>query len=133
VTRIVVCHHPFAGTDARPGDGLVGRATMAMAGFSRSRIDLVLSGHLHSGQSSLSGRHYTHADYSALLVQAGTATSIRRRGEPNSFNIIVIDRPKVTVERWSWNEQSAAFMPSAREGFAKAGAAWTAASPGEPA
>jgi 3',5'-cyclic AMP phosphodiesterase CpdA len=130
VTRIVVCHHPFAGTDARPGDGLVGRATMAMAGFSRCRIDLVLSGHLHAGHSSLSGRHYAHADYSALLVQAGTATSIRRRGEPNSFNMILIDRPKVTVERWSWNAQGAAFTLSARESFAKAGAAWTAASPG---
>jgi 3',5'-cyclic AMP phosphodiesterase CpdA len=49
VTRIVVSHHPFHGTDARPGDGLVGRATMAMTSFAQCRIDLVLSGHLHTG------------------------------------------------------------------------------------
>jgi 3',5'-cyclic AMP phosphodiesterase CpdA len=126
VTRVAVTHHPFHGSDARPGDGLVGRATMAMAGFSRCRIDLVLSGHLHSGQSTLSGQHYAQADYSALLVQAGTATSIRRRGEPNSFNMVLIDRPRVTVERWSWDEKSIGFARSAEERFVKIGGAWKA-------
>jgi len=128
VTRIVVTHHPFYGTDAQPGDGLVGRATMAMAGFARCRIDLVLSGHLHTGRSSLGSRHYANAGYSALLVQAGTATSIRRRGEPNSFNMILVDRPQVTIEQWSWDEGCAAFAVSARESFTKAGDAWQAGS-----
>jgi 3',5'-cyclic AMP phosphodiesterase CpdA len=132
VTRIVVTHHPFHGTDARPGDGLVGRATMAMAGFSRCQIDIVLSGHLHSGQSALSGQHYAQADYSALLVQAGTATSVRRRGEPNSFNMILIDRPRVTIERWSWDETRAGFAPSTRERFTKMAGAWKEASAGGP-
>jgi 3',5'-cyclic AMP phosphodiesterase CpdA len=126
VTRIVVSHHPFRGTDARPGDGLVGRATMAMAGFAQCRIDLVLSGHLHTSQSALGGEHYTNAGYSALLVQAGTATSIRRRGEPNSFNMILVDRPQVTIERWSWNKGDGAFAVSAREQFNKAGDMWKA-------
>jgi 3',5'-cyclic AMP phosphodiesterase CpdA len=130
--RIVVTHHPFHGTEARPGDGLVGRASMAMAGFSRCRIDLVLSGHLHAGDAALSAQHYEHADYSALLVQAGTATSVRRRGEANSFNLIRVDRPRVTIERWSWDETRAGFAVAARERFVKAGDAWKAASPGGP-
>lgn len=129
VTRIVVCHHPFAGTEARPGDGLVGRATMAMAGFARCGIDLILSGHLHAGHSTLSGERYAHAGYSALLVQAGTATSIRRRGEPNSFNMILVDRPQVTIERWRWSRANAAFAVSTRERFTKAGNAWKAGAP----
>lgn len=132
VTRIVVTHHPFHGTQARPGDGLVGRAPMAIAGFSRCEIDLVLSGHLHAGAAALSGQHYAQADYSALLVQAGTATSIRRRGEPNSFNMIVVDRPQVTIERWSWDETRAAFAVSARERFRKAVGAWKAVPAGSP-
>jgi len=126
VTRIVVTHHPFHGTDADPGDGLVGRATMAMVGFARCRIDLVLSGHLHSGRSSLGGKHYANAGYSALLVQAGTATSIRHRGESNTFNLILVDRPQVTIERWKWDGDRAAFGISARESFTKAGDAWKA-------
>jgi len=129
-TRIVVTHHPFHGAQARGGDGLVGRASMAMAGFARCQIDLVLSGHLHSGDAALSAQHYEQADYSALLVQAGTATSVRRRGEPNSFNMIVIDRPHVAIERWSWDEVQARFEVSARERFIKAGGAWKAAPPG---
>lgn len=130
VTRIVVSHHPFHGSSTRPGRDLVGRATMAMAGFAGCRIDLVLSGHLHTSQSALGEQHYANAGYSALLVQAGTATSIRRRGEPNSFNMIVVDRPQVTVERWSWDEQGAAFALSARERYIKAGDAWKVGSSG---
>lgn len=130
VTRIVVSHHPFHGTTTRPASDLVGRASMAMAGFAGCRIDLVLSGHLHTGHAALSERLYANAGYSALLVQAGTATSIRRRGEPNSFNVIVVDRPHVTVERWSWDERGMAFALSRRERFMKAGEAWTVSSSG---
>ena len=126
VTRIVVTHHPFQGTDARPGDGLVGRAEMAVAGFAQCRIDLVLSGHLHAGQSTLSGERYSHKDYSALLVQAGTATSVRRRGEPNSFNMISIESRQMTVERWTWNRERSRFGASMQERFTKSGGAWKA-------
>lgn len=126
VTRIVVSHHPFHGTATRPGSDLVGRATMAMAGFARCRIDLVLSGHLHTAQSALGEQHYANPGYSALLVQAGTATSIRRRGEPNSFNMIAIEQPRVSVERWNWDAGSGAFAVYARERFTKVGDAWKA-------
>lgn len=129
VTRVVVTHHPFQGTDARPGDGLVGRAEMAVAGFARCNIDLVLSGHLHASQSTLSGARYKHADYAALLVQAGTATSVRRRGEPNSFNMISIERPHMTVERLMWDGAQKLFVISTQDRFTKADGAWKAGAP----
>ncbi len=126
VTRIVVTHHPFEGTGGA-GDGLVRRAGMAMQAFSQCGVDLILSGHLHAGQSGLGSARYEHAGYAALLVQAGTATSVRRRGEPNSFNMLEVAPRRVTVERLTWDESRAAFEVAARDRFEKAGGAWTAA------
>jgi 3',5'-cyclic AMP phosphodiesterase CpdA len=127
VTRIVVTHHPFHAEDERSANGLLGRAAMAMAGFSRCRIDLILSGHLHSGQLALSDARYRQPGHTALLVQAGTATSVRRRGEANSFNLIIVDRPTITVERWRWDHARASFAPSTCARFTKVGGTWKAA------
>jgi len=35
------------------------------------------------------------------VVQAGTATSWRRRGAPNSFNLIRLDGPDIAIEEWT--------------------------------
>lgn len=126
VTRIVVTHHPFQGT-AGDRDGLVGRADMAMAAFSRCGVDVILSGHLHAAQAHLSNSRYAHAGYSALLVQAGTATSVRRRGEPNSFNMIEVAWPRVTVEHWAWDDGRAGFAVATRDCFEKHGGEWNRA------
>ena len=107
VTRILVTHHPLDAGDG--ADHVVGRANMAMAGFSRCRIDMVLAGHLHASRISASASRYKIAGYSALLVQAGTATSSRRRNEPNAWNLIRIERPHISVDRVSWNNKRRAF------------------------
>jgi 3',5'-cyclic AMP phosphodiesterase CpdA len=129
VIRVVVTHHPFEGTEAR--GGLVGRAQMAMAGFSKGRVDLVLSGHMHTGRFVLSTTGYEIAGFSALLIQAGTATSMRRRGEANSFNVIEIEGPRVIVSRYSWNSMSAAFQISSTDQFAKTGDQWSSSAFGK--
>ena len=122
VTRIVVTHHPFEvpGTEGK-GD-IVGRARMAMTGFVQCRVDMILSGHLHVRHTGHSATRYKIAGYSALLVQAGTATSSRRRGENNSFNIIRIDRPHVGIDSLTWDGTD--FMHSQTEHFEFAPDGW---------
>ncbi len=120
VTRIVVTHHPFEASD---GDR-VGRADMAMAHFADCRIDLILSGHLHAVGTAFSTGRYRLEGYSALLVQAGTATSIRRRGEPNSFNLIHVDGSEVAIERQVWDAARRVFTVAAADRFRRTAGQW---------
>ena len=112
-TRIVVTHHPF---DLPPGvheRRLLGRARMAMARLATAGADLFLSGHLHLSHISHSAERYRIAGHSALIVQAGTV-SMRGRGEEPSFNILRLERPRLTLGRFVWD-------PSLR-GFAEVAA-----------
>jgi len=102
VVRVVVTHHPFEGASDAAPDGRVGRASMAMQSFSRCRVDLILSGHFHVHRIGASAARYRVAGYSAILAQAGTALSTRRRSQPNSFNLITIEAPRMAVECWRW-------------------------------
>ena len=109
VTKIVVTHHPF---DLPPGHGerqLVGRAAQAMRLFAECGADILLSGHLHASHASDTRMRYRIDGFVALVVQAGTATSTRGRGEANSFNVLRIAHPTVEVERFTWD--GAAFEP----------------------
>ena len=54
--------------------------------------------------------------HSALVVQAGTM-STRGRGEPNSFNVVRLFRPNITVDRHTWDEESRTFRTSRVEPF----------------
>lgn len=115
VVRVVVTHHPLdlpAGGSKRD---LVGRAPRAMALFARCGADLLLSGHMHAGFVGNTAARYQLGGYSALLVQASTATSTRLRGEVNSFNLIRIDAPRIEVQRQAWDPDARAFLPLAAE------------------
>lgn len=130
VTRIVVTHHPFdapdlVGTGAKPLHGVVGRAQMAMAGFLQSRVDMILSGHLHVSHIGRTAQRYPMPGRSALLIQAGTATSTRKRGEVNAFNIVRIARPETTVACMTWDGASAGFRQASIERFAETEAGWS--------
>lgn len=124
VTRIIVTHHPFDLPKTYIGGSVVGRAIMAMESFARCGVDVILSGHLHIGHTGVSATRYKTPGHSALLIQAGTATSSRGRGELNSFNIIEIDRPRMCLERMTWNEKRGSFVRSAVDYFQKTGGSW---------
>jgi 3',5'-cyclic AMP phosphodiesterase CpdA len=130
VTRIVVSHHPFdlpEGGD--PGD-LVGRADMAMRVFAGCGVDVFLSGHLHTTRAGSTARRYRIEGYAALVVQAGTATSTRERGEPNAFNVLRIGARSLELEAWSWRAPEGRFRAWAEHRFAWiAGRGWGPAEP----
>ncbi|WP_343731461.1 metallophosphoesterase family protein [Duganella sp.] len=126
-TRIIVTHHPFDLPDNFDNDDLVDRAPMAMQAFAECGVDLLLAGHLHSSHAGNSAHRYKISGYAALVVQAGTATSTRGRGESNSFNVLRIDPDDVQVDRYSWIEGTASFEPVHTECFRRSGDVWSLA------
>ena len=129
VVRIIVTHHPFEPgheNDEEP----VGRAAMAMREFAGCGVDLILSGHLHTTHARSSAERYDLPGYSALLIHAGTATSVRHRGEPNSFNIVEVDGSRVAVEQWNWDAGPGRFIAGERQRFARNDGAWRVLSGG---
>jgi 3',5'-cyclic AMP phosphodiesterase CpdA len=128
IVRVVVTHHPFALPDDS-GDSPVGRAAMAIESFAACKVDLILSGHLHASHATHGIDHYDSIDHSPLLVQAGTATSVRKRNEDNSFNILRIERPRVTVDRLTWDEGREDFALAESNTFALSNGAASKARP----
>jgi 3',5'-cyclic AMP phosphodiesterase CpdA len=124
-TRVIVSHHPFDLPETHELHGLVGRAHMAMAGFARCRVDLILSGHLHISHTSESAPRYKIPGHSALVIHAGTATSTRSRGELNSFNIIQVDRSSVSIQCLIWNRERSSFLLSLTAQFQRTPAGWS--------
>jgi 3',5'-cyclic AMP phosphodiesterase CpdA len=125
VTRVVVTHHPFDLPKSVEGGSLVGQARNAIAGFSRSHVDLILSGHLHGSSAADSTARYGVSDRSILLVQAGTATSNRRRGELNSFNILRIDEGSIQVDCMVWEGGHQRFMLASSRKFRRSAGVWS--------
>ncbi|WP_343723520.1 metallophosphoesterase [Herbaspirillum seropedicae] len=122
--KIIVTHHPF---DLPPGPqhhGLVGQALPAMRAFALCGADLLLAGHVHASSAVSSAARYRIAGYSALVVQAGTATSTRGRGEANSFNVLQIEAHQIVVHRLGWRAEEKAFGLDASQTFVQRGSEW---------
>ena len=125
-TRIVVTHHPFDLPQGFDEDDLVDRAPQAMAAFAASGVDVLLAGHLHASHTSSTAGRYQIDEYAALVVQAGTATSTRGRGEVNSFNVVRVDSARIDVERYGWDVIGGVFSPINVETFLRSGSVWAA-------
>ncbi len=128
VTKIVVTHHPFDLPDGVDARNLVGRADQAMDVFLRAGADVLLAGHLHTSHIASTATRYPVDGRAALVVQAGTATSTRGRGETNSFNLIRCDRERLEVVRWCWEPDEGRFDETSSEAFAWTSSGWQSAS-----
>jgi len=124
VTKIVVTHHPFDLPEAYPDKALVGRARRAMQQLTGLGIDLFLAGHLHIGLSEPKALRFKISGRSPLMIQAGTALSSRVRGEANSFNVIRIQHPNISVSRLSWRADLKVFVSTHADYFRHTDAGW---------
>lgn len=124
VTKIVVCHHPFDLPLKHTQRDLIRSAEGALRAFASCRVDIILSGHLHLSHTSHTAQRYRIQGYKALIVQAGTAISNRRRGETNSFNVLHIRDANLIVERLAWNVKTSSYALSKTEEFTRTTEGW---------
>ena len=124
--KIIVTHHPFDVPEGVDEDDIVGRAKMVMPRLVECGADVFLAGHLHVSHITHSARRYRLDDgYSALIVQAGTAASVRERGEANSFNVLEIDGPVMSVKRLQCGMPASGFHLATSEQFTKTDRGWS--------
>jgi 3',5'-cyclic AMP phosphodiesterase CpdA len=101
--RILVTHHPMFALPVGEGPELgkaIGRQELALEAIADAGVDMLLAGHNHRASTHDAADLVTRAG-SALVVQAGTATSVRLRGEEQSFNRIEIEGDEVAVIEFS--------------------------------
>jgi len=127
--RVIVCHHPFdepgslAARWTRPAPWSDAVATLVEHG-----VDLFLTGHRHLSFAGHTAARYRVEGRSAIVVEAGTATSVRARGEANAFNVVRVERTQVTVERLEWQRSSRRFQTAHREQFDCVATGWLVSS-----
>ena len=108
--RILVTHHPwFALTVGEQVERAIGRQELALDAVQEVGVDMLLAGHNHHASSQDAGDLVTRAG-GVLVVQAGTATSTRVRGQEQSFNTIDIADGSVTITVNAWKDGG--FSPS---------------------
>ena len=127
MTKIVVTHHPFDLPERHDDDDLVGRAGKAMRMLAQCGADVLLAGHFHASHAGITSDRYRIVGHAALVIQAGTATSTRGRGEENSFNVVRIEHPRIEVERYTWDKVIRRFMPASKDRFESRNREWTRA------
>jgi hypothetical protein len=98
---------------------------MAIERLNGCRVDLFLAGHFHIGGAAPTAFHLPIKGYSSVLVQAGTALSNRTRGEPNTFNVIRVDLPRLSLERYDWDPWDARFTLTETVHFRHGPAGWS--------
>ena len=110
--RILVAHHPFD-----PG------SYPELETLTRCGIDVILTGHLHVSASSHTAHRHQLGGRSAVVVEAGTATSTRLRETTNAFNVLRMTPGSVVVERHDWLA-GAGFVVADRQRFERCAAGW---------
>ncbi|MEA1013821.1 metallophosphoesterase [Sphingosinicella sp. LY1275] len=125
-TRILVTHHPlFAMPIGDEGEltKVVKRHTDALTAVAEAGVHILLAGHFHRTYAS-SAREMVETAGPALVVQAGTATSTRLRGEElQSFNWIEAAPQRIDLQVLRWD--GAAFLPGRPTLFECRDGRWT--------
>ena len=129
LTKIVVSHHPFDLPGAAGRGDVIGRAQPALRMFAECGADLLLAGHVHIGSAGSTEVRRPEGARSVLVVQAGTATSTRGRGQANSFNVIRVEQDAIEVQPVFWDADRKDFQASNAERFVQKPSGWISVSP----
>lgn len=124
VFRVVVTHHPFIPPPRDPHADVIRHGAQYVDEMEACGVDMLLAGHLHLAYHDDLRSHYKSAKRSILSVQAGTATSTRRRGEPNAYNWITVSQDLCTVAVRAWNAAKRCFEESLVTRYERVGGEW---------
>lgn len=94
---IVACHHPLMEVVGGPITAKVRGGRHAARTFAEAKVDLVLTGHLHTPFAV----PYPFGDGRTYAVGSGTL-SLRERGFPPSFNVIEANADGIRVTAMGW-------------------------------
>jgi len=130
-TRILVTHHPLFEMpigEAGEATEAVGRQCDALDAVADAGVHILLAGHFHRSFTQSARKMVKNAG-PALVIQAGTATSIRmREGETQSFNLIHAEHnDAVEVQVIGWD--GTAFQRGSRACYRFEGEHWEAKEP----
>jgi 3',5'-cyclic AMP phosphodiesterase CpdA len=109
--KVFVGHHPFEAPDEGRRDAV---HSTVLDALTDAGVDVVLTGHLHVSYTGHTAHRFKIGRRSAIVVEAGTATSKRLREEANTFNVLRIDPAVITVEQHAWRGASFAVTDSQR-------------------
>lgn len=107
--KVLAGHHPLAQPPGHEHEDIVGGLKRALKFFAECGVDIVLTGHLHQSHVAL----HPQSERGLLLVQAGTAASLRGRGSErlkNSFNLIEVSGHEVRVKSYLYSDERARFI-----------------------
>jgi len=125
LVRILVAHHPFDEPHAGAAFGRARPGPEAVEQLADEGIDVFLTGHLHVTFAGPSAKRDNVGGRSAIVVEAGTATSTRVRGEPNAFNLLLVDQGLIAVEHRVWEASSRTFITGEVQRFEHTERGWT--------
>jgi 3',5'-cyclic AMP phosphodiesterase CpdA len=120
--KVIDTHHPFVPPPRDPTPPLVGRSLRALEAAAECGVELLLAGHLHEGYTADVRATHLSLGRSMIVAQAGTALSHRRRNEPNAYNLITVDPPRLVFQVRAWTGQR--FEPAATTAYRKEGQEW---------
>lgn len=118
VVKLFVGHHPF---DV-PDQTATGAATNPLEALTGAGVDAFLTGHLHVSYTGHTAHRYNIGGRSAIVVEAGTATSTRLREDTNAFNVLRVSRSAIVVERHEWQRDR--FVVADSQRFGKTATGW---------
>ena len=120
--HIVVAHHPLEHPEGEQ-KSLMRGAVRGLRTLSDNGTDVVLSGHLHNWRAEPFAR--VEGQASALQIHAGTSLSNRLRGEVNDFNLLEVERGRITVHRYGFADEAEMFARATSVTFIAGPEGWT--------